>query len=297
MKFLIAGTTKNGYQYQRLLEEGQKRGHTVDVCTDSDIMLSLDPNLESTVHNHPISDYDLIRYQSISLNKIFWTTLIHEAVELGIPILDKLHLTQSSDTSIFVHARKLTEAHIRIPKTIITTSLESTIKVLKQFNQQCILRLPDSRKGIGVALVSKKKEVKKFFKKQRLEKDKVSLMVREYIPNNGDLRVLVIDGVVIGAMARHPKAGEFRANISQGGTGTRFDIEHNDHLVEIAKKATEIHKMDIAGVDIIINKNTGEPYVLEVNRSPQIEGFEKYTGINVAMSIIDLFEKRANQAR
>jgi glutathione synthase/RimK-type ligase-like ATP-grasp enzyme len=36
---------------------------------------------------------------------------------------------------------------------------------------------------------------------------------------------------------------------------------------------------------------------LEINPSPQFEGFEKYTGVNVGEKIIEYFEERRNQNR
>ena len=42
----------------------------------------------------------------------------------------------------------------------------------------------------------------------------------------------------------------------------------------------------IAGVDII-ETNSNELYILECNRNPQFEGFEKATGSNVAQHIIE----------
>ena len=65
---------------------------------------------------------------------------------------------------------------------------------------------------------------------------------------------------------------------------------------ELAEKAAQITKTEIAGVDIIINKETGELYILEVNPAPQFEGLEKYTGVNVAVTIIEYFEslKKSN---
>jgi len=64
-------------------------------------------------------------------------------------------------------------------------------------------------------------------------------------------------------------------------------------LVSIAEKISKVTRTEIAGVDIMVNKETGKPYVLEVNHGPQFAGIEKATGINIAAKIVDYFEKLA----
>ena len=131
-------------------------------------------------------------------------------------------------------------------------------------------------------------EVKDFVTKF-LTREGISVVVREYIPNDGDIRVFIMGGKAIGALARRPKEGDFRANISQGGSGDVFDLETRPDVREIAEKMAAACGLAIAGVDIMLNKETGAPYVLEVNESPQIEGFEKYTGVNAAKAMIEYF--------
>jgi glutathione synthase/RimK-type ligase-like ATP-grasp enzyme len=53
--------------------------------------------------------------------------------------------------------------------------------------------------------------------------------------------------------------------------------------------------LQIAGVDVIVDKISGKPYILEVNRSPEFEGFIEATGINVADHIISFLEQTATK--
>ncbi len=84
-------------------------------------------------------------------------------------------------------------------------------------------------------------------------------------------------------------------NTSQGGLGELVDVaSFPDDLKEIAVKAAKaVGRLDMSGVDIIIDNQTGKPYVLEVNKSPQIE-----TGSNVAIKtqvFVDYALKRITQ--
>jgi len=117
-----------------------------------------------------------------------------------------------------------------------------------------------------------------------------AFIIRQFIENDGDVRIFTVGYKAIGAMKRTPKIGDFRSNISQGGAGENFDLSKNQDVKEMAEKISRLTRTEIAGVDIMIEKNTGKPYILEINPGPQFTGFEKYTGTNAASAIIRYFE-------
>jgi glutathione synthase/RimK-type ligase-like ATP-grasp enzyme len=60
-------------------------------------------------------------------------------------------------------------------------------------------------------------------------------------------------------------------NTSQGGTAQLLPLEQVDsEILEMAIKACRVNKLQVAGVDVITNKNNGEFYILEVNIAPQV---------------------------
>ena len=61
-------------------------------------------------------------------------------------------------------------------------------------------------------------------------------------------------------------------------------------MKEIAETLSRLNQNQIAGVDIIINQETSEPYILEINAGPQFRGLEEYTNVNAALEIIKYFE-------
>lgn len=100
------------------------------------------------------------------------------------------------------------------------------------------------------------------------------VVVQNYIPNDCDYRVLIFGGEVKAVMRRTRQSDDTHVNnTSAGGKGdmVRLDDFPKDWQ-EIAIKAAEaVNRLDLAGVDIIVDNETGRPYVLEVNKSPQIE--------------------------
>jgi len=154
-----------------------------------------------------------------------------------------------------------------------------------------ILKISGAHRGEGIILAKTRSEVFDFLKNN---KGKVFLS-RQFIPNDGDIRVFCVGYKAIGAMKRIPPKGDFKSNISVGGKGMALKMEQHPEVIKIAEEASLLFKIEIAGVDIIIDKQTGKKYVLEINVGPQFLGLEKYTGINVVKAIIDYFERKVGQ--
>jgi ribosomal protein S6--L-glutamate ligase len=118
------------------------------------------------------------------------------------------------------------------------------------------------------------------------------VMVQEFIKEAGgaDIRAFVIDGVVVGAMKRQGKEGEFRSNLHRGGSATI--IELSDEEENTALKAAKVLGLGIAGVDMLQSKDG--PKIMEVNSSPGLEGIEAATGKDIAKAIIRYIERNVD---
>ena len=114
-------------------------------------------------------------------------------------------------------------------------------------------------------------------------------MVQEYIEEakGADLRALLVDGQVIGAMKRQGKEGEFRSNLHRGGTSEYIRLSEDE--IKLAVKAAYALKLPVCGVDMLQSKRG--PLIMEVNSTPGLEGIEGATGKNIARSIITFVER------
>jgi RimK family alpha-L-glutamate ligase len=88
-------------------------------------------------------------------------------------------------------------------------------------------------------------------------------LVQEYLPNTGvDLRLVVAAGQVVGAIERVAPAGEWRTNISLGGT--RRPVEPPPAACVLARAAASALGCDLVGVDLLPNSD-GSYTVIELN--------------------------------
>jgi glutathione synthase/RimK-type ligase-like ATP-grasp enzyme len=149
----------------------------------------------------------------------------------------------------------------------------------------CVVKVVTGSYGKGVYLCEKRRDFSKLMEFIRSLGTSKTLIVQEYLglKPGEDLRVLVIGGKVIGAMKRIGPDGDFRANITNGGTGEKFEL--TDEIDFIARETARVLNLHIAGVDLLFDDRGFR--VCEANSAPGFKGFETYCEVNVADLIAD----------
>lgn len=91
--------------------------------------------------------------------------------------------------------------------------------------------------------------------------------VEKYIDNDHtDFRIDIVDGEFIGCYGRQASKKDWRTNITSGGHVIMR--EPNDGVVDLAIRAAKACKVDIAGVDLLYDREKEAYVVLEVNGIP-----------------------------
>ncbi|MEL6768885.1 MAG: RimK family alpha-L-glutamate ligase [Pseudomonadota bacterium] len=94
-----------------------------------------------------------------------------------------------------------------------------------------------------------------------------------------DIRVMVVGGKALGAMAREAQGSEaFRSNIASGGIGRAVALPVETR--RLAEAASRTAGLEIAGIDLLYAG--GGHLVCEVNSAPGFIAFEAVTGLDVA---------------
>jgi RimK family alpha-L-glutamate ligase len=119
--------------------------------------------------------------------------------------------------------------------------------------------------------------------------------VQRTIDHGGrDVRAFVVGGRVVGAIERIAPAGEWRTNVSRGGSARAFDLPAEWR--DVAVRAAEVVGADYAGVDLLPARD-GRVYVLEVNGIPGWKGLQDATGVDVAGAMVDHVVDRVRARR
>lgn len=96
-------------------------------------------------------------------------------------------------------------------------------------------------------------------------------VVQGFVPNSGDLRVIVMGDEVKYVIHRRSLNGGHLNNTSKGGEAT--EIEPNDLPKKVLADVVSLARLlrrEITGVDLIQHKETNEYYLLEINNMPQM---------------------------
>jgi RimK family alpha-L-glutamate ligase len=119
--------------------------------------------------------------------------------------------------------------------------------------------------------------------------------VQEFLKDSddrpSDVRIYVVGGEIVGAMRRHAPDGDWRTNVALGGDVEGVTDELGQEPRRLAKEATDILGLDLAGVDLM--PIDGEWYVLEVNATAGFKGLFSATGVSAAPHIASLAIERA----
>jgi RimK family alpha-L-glutamate ligase len=184
----------------------------------------------------------------------------------------------------------LSRNNIPIPNTMLVRWPIEDKLVTQNIGFPCVVKVVTGSYGEGVHLCERKKDYKKLVEFVENLGNKKTMIVQEYLGDapGVDLRVLVIGGKVVGAMKRTAPEGDFRANITAGGTGENYPI--TDEIEFVARETARVLNLDIAGVDLLFDHRGFR--VCEANSNPGFRGFEKYCGTNVADLITEYVKFR-----
>lgn len=109
-------------------------------------------------------------------------------------------------------------------------------------------------------------------------------LLQEFIRSSygRDIRVNVVGGEVVSSMMRYNEHGDFRSNISLGGSMKKHDCTEEER--DLAISACRALSLDFAGVDLLFG--TDGPYVCEVNSNPHFKSSVECTGVDMSDYII-----------
>jgi ribosomal protein S6--L-glutamate ligase len=175
-----------------------------------------------------------------------------------------------------------------LPVTAFTNYSKDVTRVIEKVGgAPCVLKLLEGTQGIGVVLAETQSAAKSVL--EAFNGLQARVIVQQFIKEAGgsDIRAFVVDGVIVGAMKRQGKDGEFRSNLHQGGSAKL--IELSDEEENAALMAAKALGLGVAGVDMLQSDNG--PLIMEVNSSPGLEGIEGATGKDIAKAIIRYIER------
>jgi ribosomal protein S6--L-glutamate ligase len=185
----------------------------------------------------------------------------------------------------YLASARLEAAGLKVPRTVVCESASDALAAFGRLGKDVVVKPIFGSEGRGIVRVSDSELALRTFR--TLERIGAVLYLQQFVENEGfDVRVLVLDGHVLGGMRRRAN-GDFRANVSCRGTAEAHAVtEREAHFSLAAAEATGAR---FAGVDLLYGRD-GTCYVIEVNAVPGWQAFRRVTGIDVAAAVIARLE-------
>lgn len=272
--------------HQWLYQAGVKRGMDIQIKTNAELLACCINNRLTIESQKNLVDFVL-----------FWdkdVTLANTLEQLGFVVFNSAFSIEVCDNKALTHMY-LAKEKIPMPDTIFApmtyanigyTNVEFLDSVIEELGFPMVLKECYGSFGQQVYLC----ENREILEQKVLELQGKELLFQRFLKSakGRDVRLQVVGDQVVAAMERTAKDGDFRANITNGGTMTEYKPSKEEQ--ELAVRCCKILKTDFAGVDLLKGEHR-EALVCEVNSNAHFKNIFDCTGVNVADSIMNYIQQ------
>jgi glutathione synthase len=300
----------------RIIHESVTRGHEVAITTPNNLAIRdsitfgycktivTDGKIKANVPSfyktvkfessmRPLKEFDVIFMRANPpLDPMVLNFL--DSIKDDVFIINTVQGLREASNKIYTAAYYDPENEL-IPATHVSKSIDYLTNVIKESKHDKMIMKPlDGYGGSGVIVVEKSamaniKSLLEFYI-ERGEKRSNYVILQDYVEGaeDGDVRVLMLNGKPIGALRRRPAQGDARSNISAGGKVEKYTLTAQDKVL-CAKIGEKLVRDGIyyAGLDLISGK------LIEVNvLSPgTITDINKLNNTKLQTKIVKFLEK------
>ena len=306
-----------------IMYECNQRGHTVFFLEAHDVYIRKDHVVArmrnvTVEKNLPMDRYwqkiidclkreELIFESVTDLDALFLRKnppLNYQVLEFLAPVEDRVFLINSTNGQVVGNSKLyilnfpgiIPETHVsrdpaRLTKIIADFGGAMVVKPLQRYGGEGVIKVSDRDRENLVSLVNY------YVKGYKNYPEREPIMVQEYleaVKTQGDVRILLLNGDIVGAMRRRPKPGDFRTNVHAGAQVFKHVVTPAQHRIceAIREKLIE-DGLYFVGIDVI------EDRLVEVNCvSPGgIPRINQLENIRIEKQVIDFIEEKVAAMR
>jgi glutathione synthase len=225
--------------------------------------------------------------------------LLHELMELLTSVESKVLILNSLAGQLLGNSKLYTlNFPDIIPETHVSRDPARLRKVIDDFGGTMVMKPLNSFGGQGVIKVSSQDPenlnslLNFYVRVYEPYYRRKPVMVREYLEavrSEGDVRIMLLNGEILGAMRRMPHGTDFRANIRVGGQEHAHQLTDAErHICEVIRPRLITDGLFFVGIDVIGGK------LVEINCvSPGgIPRINRFNNVQLEKRVIDFVETR-----
>ena len=267
-----------------LLDAAKKHHIELEIKSNDTVLISLSENI-NFIEQIPVNR----RPEFV----LFWDKDIRlaQALEkMGLQVFNSSESIARCDDKSLTHLL-LSKEHIPMPETIIApmtypnigyTDVSFIETVENRLQYPIVIKECFGSFGQQVYLAHNRNELEEQVRKLQ---GKPFLFQKFISYSTGrDVRLQVVGDQVVASMYRYASDGDFRANITNGGSMKPY--EPTEEEKELAVRCCKILGLDFAGVDLLFGENE-TMLVCEVNSNAHFKNIYDCTGVNTADYIIE----------
>ncbi|MCP3876374.1 MAG: glutathione synthase [Desulfobacteraceae bacterium] len=230
--------------------------------------------------------------------------IIYEVMEILGPVNDKVFMINSilgqlnGNSKVYI----LNFPEI-IPDTHVSRDPRRLKKIIDDFGGDMVIKPLQGHGGHGVIKVSNRDQenlsslINYYVRAGKPYPERRPIMVQEYLKNvkeNGDVRILLLNGEILGAMSRKALPGDFRTNVHAGASAFKHIITPaQKEICEKIKPKLIKDGLYFVGIDIIGDK------LVEINcvspgGVPRINLFDN---LKLESKVVDFIEKKIVESK
>jgi glutathione synthase len=230
--------------------------------------------------------------------------LVYQTIELLAPVNERVFMINSTSGQLLANSKLYTlNFPDIIPETHISRDPLRLKKIIDDFGGSMVVKPLQRYGGEGVIKVSVRDRenlnslINYYVQAFRSYPDREPIMVQEYleiVQGEGDVRILLLNGEILGAMRRKPRDGDFRTNIHAGAMAYKHKITPKEKMICSAIKGRLVKDgLFFVGIDIIGDR------LVEINCvSPGgIPRINRLNKVKLEAKVIDFIEQKVHEMK
>jgi glutathione synthase len=228
----------------------------------------------------------------------------YQVMEFLGPVSDKVFMVNNTIGQINGNSKIYTlNFPDIIPETHISRDPKRLKKIIDNFGGDMVIKPLKGHGGHGVIKVSNQDQenlsslINYYIDSSKPYPERHPIMVQEYlktIKSDGDVRILLLNGEILGAMGRKSVSGDFRTNVHAGAETFKHVVTQKE--IEICEKIKERLIKDglyFVGIDIIGDK------LVEINCvSPGgIPRINRFDNVKLESKVVNFIENKLIQSK
>lgn len=281
-----------------IMRESAGRGIASHVCTIKDLLFTtrITANVQQItfgsgdvqlgdMENQPLDDFDLI----LMRKEPPYDLAFHYATALlsltSAPVFNAPEALRAfNEKLVILNFPEL------IPKTVVSADVDQLEQFTKAHNDVAVVKALDSYQGKMVRKLEKGDPHVRDVLHDATRGGTLPVMLQEYIHgvSQGDKRIIVLCGEILGAVKRLPAEGSYISNLGAGGTGHKTDITDGEkHIVATIRPFLAKHGIHFAGLDVISDKLTE----INITCPTGLQHINRLEDKHLEREVVDCYEK------